>query len=150
MQMKCMITGHRPEKLPQDVSLLKLKLLEELTSLPAGSRVLLGAARGVDTWAARICERYGIPYEAYVPFKGVDSRWSENDRLAFQRTCFYADHIKVCYDSPSKDAFLGRNRMMAEDADCGIAVWDGEFRSGTAAAVRALQKLEKPVTVISV
>lgn len=148
--MKCMITGHRPEKLPQDVSLLKLKLLEELTSLPAGSRVLIGGARGVDTWAARVCELHGIPYDVYVPFKGFDSRWSESDRLKFQRVAFYADSIRVCYDKPSKDAFLGRNRMMAADADCGIAVWDGEFRSGTAAAVRALRKLDKPVEVIPV
>lgn len=149
--MNVMITGHRPHKLPTGtVPYVKLALVDALSDLPDDAELLVGMARGVDMWAVRVAVRLGIPFHAFIPFDGFDSRWPDADRAALRWALSHAASVSVVSSRPSKDAFLSRNGRMAELAHMAVAVWDGRYRSGTAASVRRLEQRDVPITVIPV
>ena len=49
----------------------------------------------------------------------------------------------------SKGCMLGRNRYLVDHAACLLAVYNGEWRGGTAMTVRYARKLERKIIVLN-
>ena len=49
----------------------------------------------------------------------------------------------------SKNCMLKRNRYLVDHAACLLAVYNGEWRGGTAMTVRYAQKLGRKITILS-
>jgi len=159
---KVMITGHRPGQLGTfDVQnrvklalmdLLKEKFLEYGDDLV----VLTGMALGPDTWVAQVCHLYGIRYEAYLPFKGQESLWKVHDKKIYAELLTCAETIR--YTTPSgevhrgamKSAYLERNRMMIADCHEAIAVFSGDWGTGTGYTVKRLKAADIPINYVGV
>ena len=111
-------------------------------------------ALGVDTWAAQLCVELGIPFDAYVPFVGQESKWPNASRDAYVALLHKARHVRmITTGGYSNAAFQRRNKAMVDDCDTLIAVWDGS-PGGTANCVRyaegAAQRRKsgpKPLTI---
>lgn len=154
-------TGHRPEKLPwgEDESsegcmLLKLALSHAVSEAAAGgcTRFITGMARGVDTYAAEevLFLRDSVPgirLECAVPFRGQESRWSDDDRRRYQRIIDAADEVKMLSEAYSADAFMARNRYMVDSSDTVIAVYSGDG-GGTGATVAYARERGRTTVII--
>jgi hypothetical protein len=82
------------------------------------TELICGNCSGVDLSAATWAYMRGIPVEKHP------ANWKKHGKSAGPR----------------------RNKKMAKDADCLIAVWDGESR-GTKNMIETMEKLNKPVFV---
>ena len=91
---------------------------EYVESLPEGTTVVSGGARGVDSWAERAALACGL-----------DTR------------IFPAD-----WDQFGKRAGFMRNEMIVECADLVVAFWDGQSK-GTLHSINLAKRLGKPVEV---
>lgn len=123
-------TGHRPDKLggyswspiqEQVCRAIRWRLLRLRPSV-----CISGMALGVDQWAASICVELGIPFVAYIPFKGQESNWPARSRAEYERLLAKAERVRVVCDgeySPRK--MQERNVAMVLDSDVLFAVWDG-------------------------
>ena len=161
-EYKIMITGHRPGQLgthgvQNRIRLALVDMLKELYLTHGENLVVLtGMALGPDTWVAQICHLYGIRYRAYLPFKGQDARWLVHDRKIYATMLMSAEQI--LYTTPSgevlqnkvKSAYLERNRMMIADCDEAIAVFSGDWATGTGYTVKRLKSAGKPINYIGV
>lgn len=128
-------TGHRPDKLGGygDTPLrravtaaLRTRLLEFRPTL-----AISGMALGVDTWAAQLCVELGIPFAAYIPFNGQESKWPKSSQIEYLALLHQARCVRVIAGRYSTAAFQRRNEAMVDDCDALIAVWDGSS-GGTA------------------
>lgn len=96
---------------------------EYVRSLPPGTTVVSGGARGVDSVAEKEAERAGLPTEVYrVDAEGVSSR-AEFSRRAH-----------------------ARNQLIVDASDRLVAFWDGYSR-GTLDSIRRAHAAGKPVEV---
>lgn len=102
-----------------------------------GMQVLIGDANGADKALQRQLADWGYPH-VVVYFVGKEPRnnlgsWVER-QVATPRGARGFDFYSV------------KDRAMAEAAECGIMLWDGESR-GTLANVETLARAGKPVSV---
>lgn len=149
-------SGHRPEKLggygdtPLQraiVAALRKRLVELRPAL-----AISGMALGVDTWAAQLCIELGIPFDAYVPFNGQESKWPKTSQAEYLTLLRKARRVRVIADRYSTAAFQRRNEAMVDDCDALIAVWDGSS-GGTAncynyaARVKQIREKLRPLTI---
>ena len=153
-------TGHRPAHMPwgtqeDDPRCQALKLLLKKTVLSAyesGCRTFLcGMARGCDLYFAEIVlslRDSGVCPEAtltaMLPCPSQTSRWNASEQrrqAALVRRC---DCVRVLEDAYSDGCMLRRNRMMVDECDCLITVFDGR-QGGTAATVRYAARRGKTV-----
>lgn len=125
-------TGHRPDKLggwdERNSSLalavkaaVEKKLLELHPEL-----VISGMALGFDMWLAEACIKLSIPFDAYVPFEGQDSVWPMFSRTRY-KSILYEARRTVVVSSGGYAAWKmqTRNQRMVDDADQGLACYDG-------------------------
>ncbi len=158
IEMKVMITGHRPERLggydennpvakriKTELSMqLELLLLED-----PKIEIITGLAQGVDTWFAEIGLEKNIPIYAYIPFTGQESKWPKKSQERYREILAKCKVAKIISQEGSKNAFLQRNDAMVHDADMAIAVWDGSSNSGTCYTIHKLNLVRKKVIVIN-
>lgn len=142
-------TGHRPEKLPWGsdeadcrCQALKLQMQWKIEQeIIRGTGVFCcGMARGCDFYFAEavlsLRKRYPeIRLEAYLPCESQPSRWPEADRMRYRRILASCDRVHLLQRAYTKGCMLQRNRMMIDDADALMSVWDGSA-GGTGSAVR--------------
>ncbi len=127
-------TGHRPEKLLigssnaydprvfQRVVDLARAVLERRRT----TRVISGMALGWDTALATAAVQLGIPFDAYIPFEGQESRWPTPARRRYQELLARAARIVVvCPGGYSREKLQRRNERMVDDADHLLALWSG-------------------------
>lgn len=147
---KVMITGNRPFKLDKDKALIaKKEMLNAITKLHNKHDdlvILTGMALGPDQWAADICAYYGIPFDAYLPFKDQDSRWKWHEQEHYAGLMSRARNVFIAETNApiGGAAYLKRNSMMVNDCNCAIVVWNGEYQSGTGSTVRKIINAKKP------
>lgn len=99
-----------------------------------------GVALGIDQDFCGVCVELGVPFVAFVPFVGQDSRWPAASREVYRKVLDAAAGVRVVSQPPATDeaarrAALDRNEAMAETIDELIAVWDGS-QGGTSHMVR--------------
>jgi uncharacterized phage-like protein YoqJ len=136
-----------PETRPDryvDAAYLSNKLdLIEWRNRPASNTpiAISGVALGIDQDFCGICVEMGVPFVAFVPFVGQDSRWPAASREVYRKVLDAAAGIRIISPSPAngdeaaRKALLDRNEAMAEVCDELIAVYDGS-RGGTSHMVR--------------
>lgn len=125
-------TGHRPGSLgvPNPWSHRVFQAMED-TALKAlkhtkATYVISGMALGWDQAIVHAAIDLGIPFAAYVPFKGQELRWPATSRAHYRGLCDRADSYRVVSSGGyTPMAMTKRNRAMVDDAEVLITLWNG-------------------------
>lgn len=138
------VTGHRPHKIlvrgqkaydgPAYAALVDFaeKVLHHLDP----RCVITGMALGWDQAIAEAAERASIPFIAYVPFLGQESRWPTSSQKRYADLLAGAKAMRICSSGGYSAAKMQkRNELMVDGADAVAALWDGSA-GGTANCVR--------------
>ena len=158
----CAFTGHRPSKFAWGYNeadtrcvALKKMLIEQIVKLvDAGyTDFFSGMAEGTDTWAALAVltlkkENPALKLHCVLPCEGQADRWSDSARELYFSILEQADEVVYVSREYSKDCMLKRNRYLVDHAACLLAVYNGEWRGGTAMTVRYARKLGRDVIVL--
>ena len=158
----CAFTGHRPRKFPwgydeTDARCVALKkaLTEQIAKLvKAGyTDFFSGMAEGVDTWAALAVlalkkENPALKLRCVLPCEGQADRWSASARELYFSILGQADEVVYVSQEYSEDCMLKRNRYLVDHAACLLAVYNGEWRGGTAMTVRYAQRKKRRILII--
>ncbi len=159
----CAFTGHRPQKFPwgydetdaRCVSLKKELAAHIVRLVTAGyTDFLSGMAEGTDTWAALTVlalkkENPALKLHCVLPCKGQADRWAASARELYFSILKQADSIVCISRDYSKDCMLKRNRYLVDHCQYLLAVYNGEYRGGTAMTVRYAQKSGKRVILLN-
>lgn len=162
IQNCCAFTGHRPKKLPwkydetdkRCINLKKILTSQILQMTEHGvTEFLSGMAEGADTWAALIVLELRkimseIKLHCVIPYEGQADDWSESSREQYNSILKQADIVTYVHREYCKNCMLDRNRYLVDNSACLLAVYNGEFRGGTAATVRYARKQGKDIVVI--
>lgn len=164
MELKsCAFTGHRPGKFPwgyneADVRCVALKkaLDGEIAKLvdTGYTEFFSGMAEGTDAWAAMAVlalkkENPALRLHCILPCEGQADGWSVSARERYFSTLEQADEVVYVCRKYSKGCMLERNRYLVDHAACLIAVYNGEWRGGTAMTVRYAQKLGRKIIILN-
>lgn len=164
MQEKsCAFTGHRPRKFPwgyneADVRCVALKkaLTEEIARLVDAGYMdfLSGMAEGADTWAALAVlalkkENPALKLHCVLPCEGQADEWSASARELYSSILEQADEVVYVSREYHDGCMLERNRYLVDHTTCLLAVYNGEWRGGTAMTVRYARKMGREVIVLS-
>ena len=159
----CAFTGHRPKKFPWGYNeadarcvALKRALAAEIAKLvDAGyTDFFSGMAEGTDAWAAMTAlalkkENPTLKIHCILPCEGQVDGWSTSARELYFSILEQADEAVYVRREYREGCMLERNRYLVDHAACLLAVYNGEWRVGTAMTVRYARKLGREVIVIN-
>lgn len=159
----CAFTGYRPEKLPfgsdethPDCEKLKQRIYCETLRLTREgvSVFIVGAARGIDTYAAEIVLelRHTLPERQIelwvaVPYERQASAWCRADQIRYEKILYEADRVEQISTAYTRGCLLKRNRWMVDHATHLIAVYDG-LSGGTQYTVNYARQRRLHITII--
>lgn len=158
----CAFTGHRPKKFPWGYDetdarcvALKKELAVQITKLvDAGyTDFFSGMAEGADTWAALIVltlknENPALRLHCILPCERQADQWPASARELYFSILEQADNVVYVSRAYSKGCMLKRNRYLVDHAACLLAVYNGEWRGGTAMTVRYARRLGRKIIII--
>lgn len=158
----CAFTGHRPKKLPWGYDeaapgciALKRALSAEISKLAASGYTdfLSGMAQGTDIWAAQAVlalrkEAPALKLRCVLPWEGQADRWTASARERYFSILEQADEVVYAGRAYHQGCMLERNRYLVDHAACLLAVYNGEWRGGTAATVRYARKLGREIILL--
>ena len=161
-QNSCAFTGHRPHKLPwkdneDDPRCLALKkvLTEQITLLAEAGRTVFfsGMAEGTDHYCAQAVltlreKNPALQLHCILPHEGQADRWSQSARERYHIILNQADSVEYVSRKYYDGCMLDRNRRLIERTESLLAVYNGEWRGGTAATVRYARKLSREIIVL--
>ena len=159
----CAFTGHRPHKLPwryneADSRCLALKaaLSEQITRLvDAGvTDFYSGGADGVDCWASLIVlelkkKNPVLKLHLILPHEGQADRWNDSAQDRYHSILEKADSVEYVSREYYDGCMLDRNHRLIEATGVLLAVYNGEWRGGTAATVRYARKLDRRIIILN-
>ena len=159
----CAFTGHRPYKLPwryneADSRCLALKaaLAGQITQLvDAGvTDFYSGGADGVDCWASLIVlelrkKNPALKLHLILPHEGQADKWSDSAQERYHSILKKADSVEYVSREYYDGCMLDRNHRLVEAAGVLLAVYNGEWRGGTAATVRYARKLGRGIIILN-
>jgi uncharacterized phage-like protein YoqJ len=146
-------TGHRPAKLiARGVNAYRPQVFFRLVDLAYAalvryqpSEVISGMALGWDQALALAASQLGIPFVAYVPFRGQESKWPEASQEQYRELLNAASSaVIVCAGGYAPSKMARRNAAMVNDTDLVLALWDGSS-GGTGNCVRYAESKKVPV-----
>lgn len=157
-----MVTGHRPSKLggyatdnPIE-STIRARFKEILARIRSTAEerelkpiAISGMALGCDQWWAEEALSLGIDVYAYIPFKGQESKWPPTAQEAYKNLlnrCIR--RVIVSEAGYASWKMQKRNRVMVDDANACVAVWDGSS-GGTGNCVKYIKKQKKSCLYIN-
>ena len=158
----CAFTGHRPHKLPWKYDetdsrciRLKIALVEQITVLMENgvTRFFSGMAEGTDCWAARAVldlriEHPELELHCVLPCEGQADKWEVSSQEQYQAILKQANSVEYVSREYHKNCMLDRNRRLVDSASFLLAVYNGEWRGGTAATVRYARKLGRKIMIL--
>ncbi len=159
----CAFTGHRPKKFPwgydeTDARCIALKkaITEQIVKLVAVGYTdfFSGMAEGADIWAALAVltlkkENRTLKLHCVLPCEGQADKWSAPERELYFSILEQADFVVYVSREYSKDCMLKRNHYLVDHADCLLAIYNGEWRGGTAMTVRYARKLNRKIILLN-
>jgi len=163
MELKsCAFTGHRPKKFPWNYNeadarciALKKALAEEIAKLvDAGyTDFFSDMAERTDAWAAMAVlalkkKNPVLRLHCILPCEGQAEGWSASARERYFSIPEQADEIVYVRREYSKGCMLERNRYLVDHADCLLAIYNGEWRGGTAMTVRYARKFGREIIIL--
>ena len=141
------VTGHRPQKLPEDAEArVRAVLRWALTELkPSG--LISGMALGVDQWAADEAFALKVPVLAAIPCLGQDRFWSPESQQAYRARLAKVRAQHLITNAPySPQVMQARNVWMVDQSQTVVAIFDGK-PGGTANCVKyAITKRKRVFT----
>lgn len=153
---RCCFSGHRPQKLtkPEGVILRDLEYAIRIAIQDGYTTFITGMACGVDIWAGEIVVRLKSQYPnlrliAAVPFRGFESRWSEDWKNRYNALLGKADLVRFVCNGYSASAYQLRNEWMVDRSTRVIAVYNINTSSGTKNTVDYAWKKAVPVVVMA-
>ncbi len=110
-------------------------------------------AEGTDAWAAMAVlalkkKNPALRLHCVLPCEGQAEDWSASARERYFSILEQADEIVYVRRECSKGCMLERNRYLVDHADCLLAVYNGEWRGGTAMTVRYARKLGREIIIL--
>ena len=84
-----------------------------------------------------------------MPCEAQADQWSDSARELYRSILEQADEVVYVSREYSKDCMLKRNRYLVDHAACLLAVYNGEWRGGTAMTVRYARKLGREVIILN-
>lgn len=145
-------TGHRPKDLPCKYDEGHPWLVPVLRNLRAyllksePNVVISGMALGWDTWVAEEALILGIKLWCYIPFKEQSALWGNIAKKRYNSILNKADRVELTSEVFTKEAYLKRNKMMVDDADRIIALWNpARTQGGTFHAINYATRKQKHV-----
>ena len=159
----CAFTGHRPRKFPWGYDeadarcvVLKKALAGEIAKLvDAGyTDFFSGMAEGTDAWAATAVlalkkENPALKLHCVLPCAEQADGWSTSVQELYYSVLEQADKVVYVRREYRKGCMLERNRYLVDHAACLLAVYNGEWRGGTAMTVRYARKLGREIIVLN-
>ena len=159
----CAFTGHRPHKFPWRYNeadsrcvALKSAMTEQITKLVKDgvTDFYSGGADGVDCWASLIVlelrkKNPALKLHLILPHKGQENKWSDSAQERYHLILNQADSMKYVSHEYYDGCMLDRNHRLVETAGLLLAVYNGEWRGGTAATVRYARKLGRKIFILN-
>ena len=159
----CAFTGHRPHKFPWKYNesdsrcvALKAALTEQIKALvEAGiTDFYSGGADGVDCWAAWIVlelrkKNPALRLHCILPYEGQEDKWSDSAQERYHSILSQADTVEYVSHEYYDGCMLDRNHRLVEAAGSLLAVYNGEWRGGTAATIRYARKLGGRIIILN-
>lgn len=141
-------TGHRPNKLGgyNEEAFRRLTIVAS-NALEANkvSRVISGMALGWDQALAVAAYMNGIPFDAYVPFKGQEIKWPAASQNNYRVILAKADKIIIVSEGSYTPLKMQvRNMKMIDDCETVLAMWDGST-GGTYNCLQYAHSVQRPV-----
>lgn len=151
--MRIVVTGHRPNKLPggynwkhrANVQLMDImaEFLDEIrqhgvTSIEACS----GMALGIDQMFAQMCIILKVPWTAFIPCIGQESRWPPSSQQKYHELLKEAGNVALVSNKPYDNGCMQKRNLAMRDwalVDKDrvlLAFWNGS-PGGTANMVQA-------------
>ena len=154
LEKTCCFTGHRPEKITENVDVIKANLKKEiLKAIEAGyDTFLTGMAPGTDTWAADIVldlKAKGAPVKLVcaIPFRGVERNRSDELQKRFHEILADSDDAVYMSRKYARWVFLARDKWMVEHSSYVIAVYNGS-KGGTEFTVDYAKKNGRQIAFV--
>ena len=161
-KLTCAFTGHRPKSFPWKYDetapacvALKNVLAEQITMLADDgvTGFISGMALGVDLWAAQIIldlreKNSALKLYCALPCEGQEKRWSADKQELYHFILRQADDTYWESRHYTPDCMLNRNRYMVDHASILLAVYNGEYRSGTGMTVRDAKSKHRRIILI--
>ena len=159
----CAFTGHRPHKLPwkyheadSRCAALKTALTRQMIALTKEgvTDFFSGMAEGTDCYCAQIIlelrkENPALKLHCVLPCRNQADKWSASAQKRYWSILQCADSVSYVSQEYRQGCMLERNQRLVESAAILMAVYNGEWRGGTAATVRYAQKLGRRLIVLN-
>jgi uncharacterized phage-like protein YoqJ len=148
-------TGHRPNKLggfllPNPTYIHVCQQLEKTLKELQPTEAISGMALGIDSWAANICIKLGIPFTAAIPFIGQEKAWPQASQKTYHALLNKAAKQVIVSEGGYTAAKMQiRNEWMVDRCDTLIAVFrQTETSGGTFNCIRYAQSIGKKIIFI--
>ncbi len=83
-----------------------------------------------------------------LPHEGQADKWNSSAQERYHSILNQADSVEYVNPEYYDGCMLDRNRRLVESTDQLLAVYNGEWRGGTAATVRYARKLNRKVIIL--
>lgn len=140
-EMVVALTGHQYQRLASKESYVikwMKRILEVIGEGQTDFVAICGGAAGSDELFGKVCADKKIPFKLYLPIE--DYRGKELNYLKSK-----CQAMVVMADEWEKGLDTKRDKMMVDDCDILLAVWDGIPAGGTYQTIRYAAKQGKPV-----
>lgn len=141
-------TGHRPTKLggygtEATSRVIRVAEAELLRIKP--TQVITGMALGWDQALAYAAISLGIPFIAYIPFKGQELMWPHKSQTEYRHLLSMASmHVIISEGGYTSQKMQIRNEAMVDMCELVLALWDGST-GGTFNCIAYARKVGRPV-----
>lgn len=162
MKKVCAFTGHRPKSFPWkydesdlNCKLLKNVLTDQITSLVEQGvmEFLSGMALGVDLWSAQSVlslkeKNPAVQLHCILPCEGQERKWTALTQELYHSLLRQADEVVYVGRKYNRECMLERNRYLVDHSSILLAVYNGQYRSGTAMTVRYAKNSGREIIII--
>lgn len=140
--MKLMISSHRFPRLGLDYSEKSENLLKDFfvrkfnDYFVKNNTVAIlncGMAQGSDSCAAWAFLELGLEYRAFIPFKGMESKWPKETQKKWYRLLDNAKEVRyICEGGYDPKKFIERDKAVVDSSDLMVFLLDDKpEKSGT-------------------
>lgn len=136
-------TGHRPPRLGGYRLEVETRLHTVIGVALEARRpdlAITGLAQGFDQALAEVAYEMGIPYIGAIPCPDQDAPWPPSARRRYQRLVSLAAEVVVVSPVYTRDCMAKRDRWIVDRATYLLALFDGDYESGTGITVRYAER----------
>lgn len=143
--MKIALTGHRPQRLPNRVS-VSVWIAEQLLKYKDEiEEVYCGMAQGADQIFAGIAQMLDIPVICCYPYKRNKFHYKEKEIMDKAKDVRF-----ISEKYTSNKVYWLRDKYMVDNCDLLLAVFDGVEKGGTWLTIEYANKIGKPIEYFNI